>query len=380
MANRPHTDPEQKRSFLDLIEAQESLTRLTLRQLRLKASDLGVPLYSRKSKATLVREIEKYQARLDAAQKSSAPFWRAPASQDGDSLNSKSDTRVVFLPRDPEWAYVFWEISESDRKKAFAQGANRLSLRLADVTGLGDGTAHPHTLQEIPVDSHNTEWYLPIPMSDRDYRVELGYLSANRWMSLAFSSSARVPSLHPSDQILDQFVPFTLDATPDNSPDVKTVSSEAESVDSGLHERLYQSATTHFRRTRIGSEEFQEHNLGGQGLNDSGLGLWASGRNESGLGGIAPRERSFWLIADAELIVYGSTDPQATVTIGGEDVPLSSDGTFRLQVPFRDGLQKYPIEAMLDEVKQKRNITMHFERSTPEDNSNPRDKAQSEWF
>ena len=35
---------------------QESLSRLTLRQLRIKASELGIPLYSRKSKADLVKE------------------------------------------------------------------------------------------------------------------------------------------------------------------------------------------------------------------------------------------------------------------------------------------------------------------------------------
>ena len=96
------------------------------------------------------------------------------------------------MPRDPQWAYVFWEISESDRKLAQAQGASRLFLRLSDVTGISDGTAYKQTLQEIPVDSHSTEWYLAIPMSDRDYRVELGYSSGNRWISLAFSSSARV--------------------------------------------------------------------------------------------------------------------------------------------------------------------------------------------
>ena len=79
------------------------------------------------------------------------------------------------------------------------------------------------------------------------------------------------------------------------------------------------------------------------GLNDSGVGLWASGRNESGLGGVAPRQRSFWLVADAELIVYGATDPSARLTIGGEEVPLSTDGTFRIQVPFRDGEQMYAI-------------------------------------
>ncbi len=383
MSNRAHTDPEQKqkRSFLGVTQEQQSLSRLTLRQLRQKASELAVPLYSRKTKAALVKEISLRQEKLEAG-KDFANFWRAPSSnvEESSSSESTSDTRVVFLPRDPQWAYVFWEISESDRKRALLQRANRLCLRLVDVTGLQDGTGHRQTLQEVPVDSHSTEWYLAIPMSDREYRVELGYRFSNRWMSLAFSSSARVPSFQPSGQVLDQFVPFSLEANESNvSPSVtETVS---ESGDSGLHERLYQNATTHFRKTRIGSEEFHENASAPQArLHDSGSGLWASGRNESGLGGVAPRERSFWLVADAELIVYGSTDPSAKLTIGDEEIPLSSDGTFRLQIPFRDGIQKYPIEASVDDGEQKRNITMKFERITPEDNTNPRDKTPGEWF
>ena len=85
-------------------------------------------------------------------------------------------------------------------------------------------------------------------------------------------------------------------------------------------------------------------------------------------------------MADAELIVYGATDPSARLTIGGEEVPLPDDGTFRIQVPFRDGEQMYPIEATAADGEQKRNITLNFERVTPEDNSNPASEAQAEWF
>jgi hypothetical protein len=41
---------------------------------------------------------------------------------------------------------------------------------------------------------------------------------------------------------------------------------------------------------------------------------------------VAPRQRSFWLVADAELIVYGATDPSASLSIGGEAVPISRRG------------------------------------------------------
>ncbi len=367
-----------KLGWLSVTQALSSLARLTLRQLRQMASDLGVTLYSRKSKEDLVSAIAERQDRRDGDREAMEAELHSPST-------SEASTRVVFLPRDPQWAYVFWEISDSDRRQAQSEGAAFLCLRLADVTGLENGSSHPHTLQEVPVDSHSTEWYLPVPLCDRDYRVELGYKTESKWISLAFSSVARVPALHPSDQILDQFVPFSLEATPTAAP-VQPMSMPGpnpEPTDSKLHERLYQSATTHFRSRRVGSEILHESDSMGsdqRGLNDSGVGLWASGRNESGLGGVAPRQRSFWLVADAELIVYGATDPSARLTIGKEDVPLSNDGTFRIQVPFRDGEQVYAIEATAADGEQKRNITLNFERVTPEDNSNPASEARAEWF
>ncbi len=346
---------------------------MTMRQLRQVASDLGVSLYSRKSKDELMAAISQRQDEPEAS-------LRAIEAEMSPAPRPAPTTNVVFLPRDPQWAYVFWEISDTDRDSALAAGASQLCLRVADVTGLAGGAAHPHTMQEVVVDSHATEWYLPVPLSDRDYRVELGYRkgSAGGWISLAFSSVARVPALHPSEQILDQFVPFSLETMPTALP------TPVEPADSGLHERLYQTATSRWRRVGgHGSEAF--HELEDSALmmgerSDSGAGIWASGRNESGIGGVAPRQRSFWLVADAELIVYGATDPSARLTIGGEEVPLSADGTFRIQVPFRDGEQLYPIEAVAADGVQKRSITMEFRRSTPQDHSNPADQAKAEWF
>jgi hypothetical protein len=149
-----------------------------------------------------------------------------------------AETRVVFLPRDPQWAYVFWSIAEADRQAAHAAGASQLCLRVADVTGLAGGSSHPHTLQEVVVEAQATEWYLPVPLADRDYRVELGFRKsgpAGGWISLAFSSVARVPALNPSEQILDQFIPFSLDSAP--SP-AAALPAPIEPADAGLHERL----------------------------------------------------------------------------------------------------------------------------------------------
>jgi hypothetical protein len=92
------------------------------------------------------------------------------------------------------------------------------------------------------------------------------------------------------------------------------------------------------------------------------------------------RQRAFWLVADAELIVYGATDPSARLTIGGEEVPLTAEGTFRIQVPFRDGQQLYPIEAVAADGEQRRNITLEFRRTTPEAHVNTLEEAVPEWF
>ena len=368
--------------MVDGIKNKEYLHSLTLRQLRQEASRLSVPLYSRKTKAVLVDLIDKYQQNASETYNKTLPKNTSPIISDLSSQPVKEEvnTKLVFLPRDPEWAYVFWQISESDRDKAQSLGANKLCLRLYEASGIGEGNLNQGTLREIAVDSYSTEWYLPIPLADRDYKVELGYKYGFKWMSLAFSSVSHVPGTQPSEQILDKFVPFNLD-TPALSEPPSIMKSPKVQETNGLHERLYQAATSFPTRRKVGSEEFME-NMNSKNLNsnltDSGSGQWSSGLNESGSGIV--RNKSFWLVADSELIVYGATDPSAKLTIGEEEVPLAADGTFRLQVPFRDGSQKYEIKATDSFGDQEKSITMKFDRVTPLDDTNEKDNAEKEWF
>ena len=359
---------------------KDQLLSLTLRQLRQEASKLSVPLYSRKTKAVLVDLILKYQEKFTKKTYTTPPESKIEETSESNVFNSSEEvkTNVVFLPRDPDWAYVFWQISDADREKAQSLGANKLCLRLFDASGSEGSNLNQGTLREIAVDSYSTEWYLPIPLADRDYKVELGYKYGFNWMSLAFSSISHVPGSHPSEQILDKFVPFNLDSTSESIPDI---SNPVVSEQNGMHERLYQAATNIPLRRKVGSEEFME-NVNSTNLNDnltdSGAGKWSSGLNDSGSGIV--KNRSFWLVADAELIVYGATEPSAKLTIGGEDVPLAADGTFRIQVPFRDGTQKYDIKAVDVSGEQEKSISMKFDRTTPLDDTNEKDNAETEWF
>jgi hypothetical protein len=316
--------------------------------------------------------VVEAQASAAAASLTDSVLQAAAAAPESPSL--ESPTEVVFLPRDPQWGYCFWTLTAADRRRAVDAGATSLCLRLADVTGLDQPLTHPHALQELVVDGQANEWFLPVPLSGRDYRVELGYrLRGGGWLSLAFSAVARIPDLEPSAAIADAFVPFSLDGP--TSPVAQPVSAGAVQ-----HERLYRMATSSAQRLRrLGSEVLHEQDFAGQSERSaSGAGLWASGRNESGSG--IPRSRSFWLVADAELIVYGATEPTATVSIGDRVIPLSEDGGFRMHVPFPDGHQTYPIRAVAADGEQERSITLDFERRTPQARVNTREEAVQEWF
>ena len=347
------------------------LLNRSVAQLRQLARQLGVRSYTRMVRSELIQVLAKVQP-LPVEK----PAEQHTIADVEGTVPAQSSSQVTFLPREPQWAVVFWQISRADQDRAAAAGAQQLCLRLADVTGLPHGAAHLHALQELVVQAGAAEWYVPIPLCDRDYRVELGYrLASGAWLSLAVSSVARVPADGPSPVVADSFVPFSLEGP---------IGAVSQPLGGGgvEHERLYQLATAASARSRrVGSEMLHEHHFNkdqGSLLNASGAGLWASGRSESGSGVV--RQRSFWLVADAELIVYGATEASASLFIGDQQVPLEADGTFRVQVPFRDGEQLYPITAVAADGEQQRSIRMEFQRSTPEARVNSREEAQLAWF
>ena len=134
----------------DGIMNKDQLLSLTLRQLRQEASKLSVPLYSRKTKAVLVDLIFKYQEK--SVNKIINNITQSESKDNFESNNSASSdevkTNVVFLPRDPDWAYVFWQISDTDREKAQSLGANKLCLRLFDATGSDGSNLNQGTLRD----------------------------------------------------------------------------------------------------------------------------------------------------------------------------------------------------------------------------------------
>lgn len=99
-------------------------------------------------------------------------------------------------------------------------------------------------------------------------------------------------------------------------------------------------------------------------------GLWDLARG----GGVASEElaavlpaqvrRSFWFRINAEVILHGSTEPDARVTIAGRPVALRPDGSFSFRFAFPDGDFGLPVSATSADGFERRQATVRFQRGT----------------
>jgi len=89
----------------------------------------------------------------------------------------------------------------------------------------------------------------------------------------------------------------------------------------------------------------------------------APGAVSSPRGGEVP-EREFWFNVNAELIVYGATEPTATVTIGERRIRLRPDGSFSYRFALPDGQYELPIVAIAADHTDGRAAILRFSRAT----------------
>ncbi|NMG07661.1 DUF4912 domain-containing protein [Brasilonema sp. UFV-L1] len=406
------------------------LEEMTLRQLRKVASECGISRYSRMRKSQLLASVQEAQrSKLSLTQSRSmeaqetveaAKFELGQVDRTGGTLadvdegladlpGGYGESRIVLLPRDPQWAYTYWDVSNEHKEELRRQGGQQLALRIYDVTDINLEYQSPHSIQEYPSDELAREWYLPVPVSDRDYVIDIGYRCVDgRWLVLARSAPVHVPPVYPSDWIEDIFISVNFEEDLRGKtfyelvPPAKKVASTATGTNgNAIYDQIFGLAESAEAQRVAGSLFGSMQHVPGSVIPEqaissyvfpSGVGMWAvpttSGLTMSGVGmsgagfsGDVPmRPRKFWLIADAELIVYGATEPDATVTIGGRPIKLNPDGTFRFQMSFQDGLIDYPIMAVAADGEQTRSIHMKFNRETPSRNTNTKEEAVLEWL
>jgi uncharacterized protein len=116
----------------------------------------------------------------------------------------------------------------------------------------------------------------------------------------------------------------------------------------------------------IGMSGIGMSGIGMSGIGMSGIGMSGIGMSGIGMSASMPpiSPRQFWMIADAELIIHGATEADATLTIAGQPIKLNSDGTFRVQISFQDGEVDFPIMAVAADGEQTRSVHLKFNRET----------------
>jgi uncharacterized protein len=75
-------------------------------------------------------------------------------------------------------------------------------------------------------------------------------------------------------------------------------------------------------------------------------------------------EKGFWFNVNAELIVYGATEADATVSIGGRKIKLRPDGSFSYRFALPDGNYEMPVVAISADQTDGRAAELKFSRRT----------------
>jgi uncharacterized protein len=76
-----------------------------------------------------------------------------------------------------------------------------------------------------------------------------------------------------------------------------------------------------------------------------------------------PDQRGFWFNVNAELVIYGATQPGSRVTIGSRTIKLRPDGTFSYRFALPDGKYELPLAAHSTNGEE-RAATLEFSRQT----------------
>jgi uncharacterized protein len=319
-------------------------------------------------------------------------------------------TQQLFLAaRDPHWLYAHWDFNREQQKKYNALSADgHLALRVYR------GAAEGEPLAEIHLHPESRTWFVPVPAAGAKYLAELGYHdAAGKWVSLARSGATFTPPDSLSDDTSVRFatippeVPFAAllamvkGAVREHVPLVEAMQQmraqgfrdlpspeEVKSEWTPAQEKALGEVISidHVRRIWIGSLEITElirrqlqQHVSSAGaaqfsLPSSAMGALSS--VSSPFGGVE-KPRGFWFNVNAELIIYGATEPDAKVTIGDRAIKLRPDGSFSFRFALPDGAYSLPAAAHSADGVETRRAHLKFSRETVyrgEVGSHPQDK------
>ncbi len=250
--------------------------------------------------------------------------------------------RIIAMVRDPYWLHTYWELSRSTLARAQAALGQewhtaRPVLRLMDVTSEDTTSASERHVRDIEIHGGVNNWYIDVANPPRAYRIDIGYLARRgKFFVLARSNVVSTPKAGVSDMLDENWA-----SVQDHFQKIYHQSGGASG--SANSQDLREVFADKLRRPM-------------QSLSLQSLGTGA-------LHGLS---EGFHFEIDAELIVYGATEPNAKVTLQGEPVQLRPDGTFTVRFSLPDSRQIIPAVAASPDGVEERTIVLAVERNTKE--------------
>jgi len=256
--------------------------------------------------------------------------------------NGVQRDRLVVMVRDAFWLHCCWELSRQSVERAQAAMAHdwhtaKPILRVLDVAEGGTTSSAERALRDIDIHGGVNNWYIDINDAPRSYRVEIGYRAANGRFHTLVRSNVVTPPRPDSKDVLDE----NWNAVAEDYD--KIYAQSGGYSQDGQSTELQELFEERLRRP-MGSPMV------------TGFG--------SGVEGLIPRRNDFYFEVDAEMIVFGRTEPDAHVTLRGEPVKVRADGTFTVRYSMPNARQVIAAVASSADGLEQRTVVLAVERNT----------------
>jgi hypothetical protein len=286
------------------------------------------------------KDLSQHVARANGGSAASKIEKNVATAKNGKAHKEKD--RIVLMVRDPYWLHCTWEVMRSTVIRAQSAMSEHWHtakpiLRLLEVDAGATTSTAEKNVREIEVHGGVQNWYIEIQNPPKSHRVELGYKASNgKWFSIARSNMVTSPAPGSSDFIDENWNAIARD-----------------------YEKVYAlSGGYNEERTSSGElqELFEERLRRPMGPTSARYGVGAER--------LINRHKNFHFHVDAEILVFGSTSPDAHVTLSGEPVKLRPDGTFTVRLAMPDRRQVIPAVSASADGVEKRTVVLAVERNT----------------
>ena len=297
--------------------------------------------------------------------------------------------KLTLTARDPHWLYAHWDLTHEQQAKLNAKSADgHLVLRIYANRLEG------HPLYEIHVHPESRHWFAHVERAGDSYVAVLGYYSSlGRWTRVASSSATLTPPDAAAAEDDTEFatIPFEFPFTR-LMEIIKTAVCENLPLATAIEElrrhghpelpRVVPSTPVKWtpqqeqalakivsidevRRVWMGSLEITEliRRRLPREMSSAGVSSFGISSISSPFGGME-QPKGFWFNVNAELIIYGATEPNAKVTLGGHEIKLRPDGSFSYRFALPDGKYDLPAVAVSADGTDGRAANLKFSRET----------------